>query len=34
MDDYDGIYNYNDLKYSPSENFDNFSLIIFYGIKI
>jgi hypothetical protein len=24
MDDYDGIYNYNGLKYSPSENFDNF----------
>jgi hypothetical protein len=24
MDDYDGIYNCNNLKYSPSENFDNF----------
>jgi hypothetical protein len=31
MDDYDGIYNYNSLKYSPSENFDNFLFIIFYG---
>ncbi len=24
MDDYDGIYNYKDLKYSPFENFDKF----------
>jgi len=24
MDDYDGIYNCNSLKYSPFENFDNF----------
>jgi hypothetical protein len=31
MDDYDGIYNYNSLKYSPSETFDNFWFIIFYG---
>jgi hypothetical protein len=33
MDDYDGIYNYNGLKYSPFENFDNFRLIITYGDK-
>jgi hypothetical protein len=31
MDDYDGIYNYNNIKYSPFENFDNFWFIIFYG---
>jgi hypothetical protein len=31
MDDYDGTYNCNNLKYSPSENFDNFWFIIFYG---
>jgi len=30
MDDYDGIYNCSGLKYSPSKNFDNFWLIIFY----
>ncbi len=24
MDDYDGVYNCNNFKYSPSENFDNF----------
>jgi hypothetical protein len=30
MDDYDGIYNCNGLKYSPIEIFDNFWLIIFY----
>jgi hypothetical protein len=24
MDDYDGTYNYNSLKYSPSKIFDNF----------
>ncbi len=33
MDDYDGIYNFNGLKYNPFENFDNFWLIIFYGDK-
>jgi hypothetical protein len=26
MDDYDGIYNCNGLKYNPFENFDNFGL--------
>jgi hypothetical protein len=31
MDDYDGIYNCNGLKYSPFENFDNFWFVIFYG---
>jgi hypothetical protein len=31
MDDYDGIYNFNGLKYNPSEIFDNFLFIIFYG---
>jgi len=31
MDDYDGIYNYNDLKYSSFEIFNNFWFIIFYG---
>ncbi len=31
MDDYDGIKNFNILKYSPFENFDNFWFIIFYG---
>jgi hypothetical protein len=31
MDDYDGIYNCNGLKYSPFENFDNFWLVNFYG---
>jgi len=31
MDDYDGIYNCNGLKYSPFEIFVNFWLIIFYG---
>jgi hypothetical protein len=31
MDDYDGIYNYNCLKYGPSKNFDNFDSLIFYG---
>jgi hypothetical protein len=30
MDDYDKIYNYNGLKYSPFENFDKLWLIIFY----
>jgi hypothetical protein len=34
MDEYDGIYNYISLKYSPFEKFDNFWVIIFYGIKI
>jgi hypothetical protein len=39
MDDYDGIYNYNGLKYNPFENFNKFWLIIFYedqniGLKI
>jgi len=33
MDDYDGIYNYNGLKYYPFEIFDNFKLIITYGDK-
>ncbi len=31
MDDYDGIYNCYGQKYSPSENFDNFWFINFYG---
>ncbi len=31
MDDYNGIYNCNGLKYSPFESFDNFLLVIFYG---
>jgi len=31
MDDHDGIYNCNGLKYSPSQNFDKFWLIILYG---
>jgi hypothetical protein len=31
MNDYDVIYNCNGLKYSPSENFDHFWLINFYG---
>jgi hypothetical protein len=31
MDDYDGIYNYNGLKYIPFETFDNFRFIILYG---
>jgi hypothetical protein len=30
MDDYDEIYNFNGLKYSPFENFDNFWLNSFY----
>jgi hypothetical protein len=30
MDDYDGIYNCNSLKYNQSEIFDNFWFIIFY----
>jgi hypothetical protein len=34
MDDYDEIWNWNGLKYSPFEKIDNFWLIIFYGIKI
>jgi hypothetical protein len=31
MDDYDGIYNCSNLKYSPFKIFDNFWFIIFYG---
>jgi hypothetical protein len=31
MDDYDVIYDCNGLKYSPSEMFDNYWFIIFYG---
>jgi hypothetical protein len=31
MEDYDGILNCDGLKYSPSEIFDTFWLIIFYG---
>jgi len=31
MDDYDGIYICNGLKYSSFENFDNFWFIIVYG---
>ncbi len=31
MDDYDGIYNCNGLKYSPFECFYNFWFNIFYG---
>jgi hypothetical protein len=31
MDDYDGIYNHNNQKYNPSEIFDKFCFIIFYG---
>jgi len=34
MDNYDGTYNFNGLKYNPFENFDNFWFIIFYGLKI
>jgi len=34
MDDYDGIYNCNGLKYRPSKNFDNFDSLVFMGIKI
>ncbi len=33
MDDYDKILNCNDLNYSPSETFDNFWFIIFYGVQ-
>jgi hypothetical protein len=33
MDDYDGIKNYNGLKYSPFEIFDNFWFIFFMGSK-
>jgi hypothetical protein len=33
MDDYDGIYNCNGLKYNPSENFDNFDSLFFMGSK-
>jgi hypothetical protein len=29
MDDYDGILNYNGLKYNPFEQFDNFWFIVF-----
>jgi hypothetical protein len=31
MNDYDGIYNCNSLKYSPTKNFDKFWFIIIYG---
>ncbi len=31
MDDYDGVYNCNSLKYSPFNFFDNFCFIVFYG---
>ncbi len=31
MNDYDGIYNCNSLKYNHSKKFDNFWLINFYG---
>jgi hypothetical protein len=31
MDDYGGIYNYNSLKYNPSEMLDNFDSLFFYG---
>jgi hypothetical protein len=31
MDDYDEIWNYNGLKYSPFENFNNFWFIILYA---
>jgi hypothetical protein len=31
MNDYDGTYNCNALKYSPFEIFDNFWFIISYG---
>jgi hypothetical protein len=34
MDDYDGIYNCNGLKYNLFEIFDNFWFIIFYGDQI
>jgi hypothetical protein len=34
MDDYDGIYNCNGLKYNPFKHFDNFWFIIFYGDQI
>jgi hypothetical protein len=31
MDDYDGIYNYNSLKYSPFKISNNIWFISFYG---
>jgi len=31
MDDYDGIYNCNNLKYNICKKIDNFWFIIFYG---
>jgi hypothetical protein len=34
MDDYDGNYNCNGLKYSHSKKFDNFDSLFFMGIKI
>jgi hypothetical protein len=34
MDDYDGIYNCNGLKYNPFEIFDTFDSLFFMGIKI
>jgi hypothetical protein len=34
MDDYNGIYNCNGLKYSHFENSINFGLLFFMGIKI
>jgi hypothetical protein len=33
MDDYDGIYNCNGLKYRPSKNFDNFDSLVLWGSK-
>jgi hypothetical protein len=34
MDDYDGTYNYNGLKYSPFENLTTFDSLFFMGIEI
>jgi hypothetical protein len=31
MDEYDGISNFNVIKYNPFKKFNNFELIIFYG---
>jgi hypothetical protein len=31
MDDYDGIYNCNGLKYNHVKKIDNFWFVIFYG---
>jgi hypothetical protein len=33
MDDYDEIYNFNDLKYNPSKVLTTFDSLFFMGIK-